>query len=246
MFDVEEFARIAPDWSRRLHYHKELGSTNDEALRLCSSNPAEPLAVLTDFQTSGRGRRGAAWMSEPGGGLLFSVVIKPRYEKKYWSRLALASGLAISSVLREQYGLLAEVKWPNDVLIEARKCCGILVETQGDYAVIGVGLNVTGSPQGDESVSLSELTPRLGSRETLLAELLTALTNEVNDCADQFEQQVGRLRELCFLEGKQITFKANGKIFTGLAEGISDEGELMVNIDGQSISFLQAEEVRAV
>ena len=143
MFDLQKFRQIAPDWGQRLHYHQELGSTNDEALRLAAAGVANFSVVLADHQLAGRGRRGAPWLSESGAGLLFSLIFKPDYEKELWSRLSLVSGLGIASVLQEQWNLPAEVKWPNDVLVEDRKCCGILVETRQDYVVIGIGINVT-------------------------------------------------------------------------------------------------------
>jgi len=245
MFDIEEFARIAPQWRQRLHYHAELGSTNDEALRLCDGEVENGTVVLADHQLSGRGRRGAAWMSQPGGGLLFSLILKPAYAKQFWPRLALASGLAIANVLREQWGLPAEVKWPNDVLISGQKCCGILVETQGDYAVVGIGINVTVSPEGDDSVALAELAHRAGSREELLMGLLDELSVTTTVCGQHFQQLIEQVREICCLTGKTISFSANGISYEGKARGISDHGELLVEINGNLESFMQAENVRA-
>ena len=244
MFDIEEFARIAPEWASRLHYHPELGSTNDEALRLCESGVGNLTVVLADHQSAGRGRRGSAWTSDPGGGLLFSLILKPEYEPKYWSRLALATGLGIATVLRDQWNLPAEVKWPNDVMIEGKKCCGILVETRGSRAVLGVGINVAASPQSDESVALAELVHRPGSREQLLAALLTELADQAAASGYQFHQQVEQLRKVCYLTGKEISFTAHGKDYGGSCEGIGDDGQLLVNIGGEPMSFLQAEQVR--
>lgn len=244
MFDIKEFARLAPEWSQRLHFHSELGSTNDEALRLCAGEVKNGTVVLADHQTSGRGRRGAAWMSQPGGGVLFSLILKPGFDKQFWPRFALASGLAIAKVLRDQWGLPAEVKWPNDVLVNGQKCCGILVETQGDYAVIGIGINVTASPEGNESVALAELVHRAGSREELLMCLLEVLTVTTADCSQNFQQLIDQLRGMCYLTGKTIRFTANGISYVGEARGISDDGALLVEINGGVESFMQAEQIR--
>jgi len=246
MFDLAKFAELAPEWAARFHYHAELDSTNEEALRLCESGITNPTVVLADHQLVGRGRRGAPWMSEVGSGLLFSLILKPDYEKNFWSRLALASGLAIANTLREQWNLPAEVKWPNDVFIEGKKCCGILVETKGDYAVVGVGINVTGSPLGDDSVALNELTPHVGSREELLAALLYELEKEMSHCEEQFDRQLIALSDLCYLSGKEVTFRAGGEICSGCVQGISEMGELTVKVAGEICHFSQADSIRLI
>lgn len=246
MFDLQKFSDIAPEWSARLRHHRELASTNDEALRLCAEGVANLTVLLADHQLAGRGRRGAAWLSESGAGLLFSLIVRSSYDKKFWGRLALVTGLSIATVLREQWQLEAEVKWPNDIIIEDKKCCGILVETQQDYAVIGVGINVTGAPAGDDSVALRNLTPYRGSREELLSALLDQLLIEVNACVYDFDSQLRRLHEICYLTGKEITFRSAEEEYSGTMQGISPEGELMVLINGETQSFLQADTIRAV
>ncbi len=246
MFDLQKFRQIAPDWGQRLHYHQELGSTNDEALRLTTAGVANFSVVLADHQLAGRGRRGAPWLSESGAGLLFSLIFKPDYGKEFWSRLSLVSGLGIASVLQEQWNLPAEVKWPNDVLVEDRKCCGILVETRQDYVVIGIGINVTGSPGGEESVAMNELTPHLGSREELLSELLDSLQREVSSCDDSFTEQLTRLREMCYLSGKTITLNSREEVFSGKMTGISDDGALTLLTESGLMNFTQADTIRVV
>lgn len=246
MFDFHKFSDIAPEWAQRLRHHQELPSTNDEALRLCVDGGEDLTVVLADHQLAGRGRRGAAWLSESGAGLLFSLIFKPDYDKAFWGRLALAAGLGVATALREQWQLSAEVKWPNDVLIEGKKCCGILVETQQDYAVIGIGVNVTGSPDGEDFVSIRELTPYGGSREEVLSELLDCVLRELRACAGDFSSQLSRIDEMCYLRGKGIRFRSSGRDYEGEMLGVSAQGELIVLVDGQSVSFSQADTIRVI
>ncbi len=249
MFDFKKFSDISPQWAPLLRYHRELISTSDEALRLCGESGkggADRTVVLADHQLAGRGRRGAAWLSESGAGLLFSLIVKPDFSKEHWGKLALTAGLAIATVLREQWHLDAEVKWPNDVMIEDKKCCGILVETQQDYVVIGIGINVTGAPAGDDTVALRDLTPHGSSREELLSDLLDQLLNEVSSCAGRFDTQRSRLQEICYLTGKEITFLAAGVEYSGTMEGISPAGEILVSINGETLPFLQADTIRTI
>ena len=245
MFDLQQFSNIAPEWAPRLHYHQELVSTNDEAQQLCEGGAKDLTVVLADHQLAGRGRRGAEWLSEAGAGLLFSLIFKPDYPKEFWGRLALATGLGIATALREQWQLPAEVKWPNDVMIEGKKCCGILVETQQNYAVIGIGINITGSPGGEDSVSLRELTPHGGSREEILADLLDFVVRELQDCVRGFDAQLRRIHEICYLRRQGISFHSAGKEYSGEMLGISPQGELSVLIDGENLTFSQADTIRA-
>lgn len=245
MFDVSEFARIAPEWSERLHYFGEIGSTNDEALRLAKGGAAHGTVVLAENQLSGRGRRGAEWLSKPGEGLLFSLIIRPEYARENWSRLALATGLAIASCLRDEWQLAAEVKWPNDILIRGKKSCGILVEAREGFAIVGVGLNVDYSPSGDDYTSVWEELGKPISREEIFVDVLNAIWEETAQCGGvEFSNQLKRLREVCILTGKSITFQSNGESHEGVFKGIGESGEMLVEQEGGISSFLQAEMVR--
>lgn len=246
MFDIGEFNRIAPRWTRLLYHHEELGSTNDEARRLAEAGAEHGTVVLADHQEAGRGRRGAVWASDPGDGLLFSLIVRPDYPRKFWSRLALASGLGMVHALRQQWQIPAEIKWPNDIYMAGRKCAGILVESQDGFAVVGVGLNVADSPGGDDSTSLSEQLGEELSREEVLVALLDGLIEEAKYCGCSFSHQVARMRSLCWLTGKEITFRSNQDQVEGRALGIGDEGDLIVEVGGQPRLFQQAELIRVL
>jgi BirA family biotin operon repressor/biotin-[acetyl-CoA-carboxylase] ligase len=246
MFDIAEFHRITPKWARLLQHHQQLSSTNDEARRLAECGAVHGTVVLADHQLTGRGRRGAVWASEPGDGLLFSLILRPDFPRKYWSRLALASGLGIVNALRDGWGLAAEIKWPNDVYIDGKKCAGILVESQDGFAVVGVGLNVASSPDGGDSTSLREQLGEAVSREQVLGAVLDGLLNESRFCADGFPGQLSRMRPLCWLSGKEVSFRSNQDQVSGRVLGIGDEGELVVQIDGEARSFQQAELIRVM
>ncbi|MEO1834031.1 MAG: biotin--[acetyl-CoA-carboxylase] ligase, partial [Akkermansiaceae bacterium] len=150
------------------------------------SNPKGTLAVEThpcpdgtlcgtivwasaDAQAAGRGREGAGWFGGPGQGLPFSVIVTPSWRREQWGWLSLAAGLAVCEWL-EGYELAPEIKWPNDVLLEGRKLCGILIETVGDRAVIGIGLNVNerSFPEELEAISLVQVLEKEIDRETVM------------------------------------------------------------------------------
>ncbi|MDC0088272.1 biotin--[acetyl-CoA-carboxylase] ligase [Akkermansiaceae bacterium] len=245
MFNLSDFSQISPELSENLHYHEEIGSTNDEAIRLAKDGAKHGTIVLAEHQLAGRGRRGSEWLSKPGDGLLFSMVVRPDYSREFWSRIALVTGLAITSCLRDEWQLAAEVKWPNDVFISGKKSCGILVEAHEGFAVIGVGLNVAYSPAGDDFTSVWEELGKPVDREEILADILNAIWKEVADCGSaEFSNQLSRLRRMCILNGKSITFNSNGKAYQGLFKGIGNSGEMLVEENGRILPFLQAEMVR--
>ncbi len=251
MFDIGEFHRIAPKWARQLHYHEELVSTNDEARRLAEQGAAHGTVVLADFQTAGRGRRGTVWSSDPGDGLLFSVVLRPDYPRRFWYRLALASGLGVVNALRDEWDIPAEIKWPNDIYIQGKKCAGILVESQDGFVIVGVGLNVFSAPEALESTSLNAhlgvgVTQVPLSREQVLAVLLDGILKESKHCGDGFEQQMERMRQRCWLTGKSVTFRSAKKQLSGRVVGLGDGGDLLVEIDGEVQPFQQAELIRVL
>lgn len=148
-----------------VHYYPCIGSTNDEAIRWCEVGAPDLALVVADEQTSGRGRLGRHWQTPPGTALAFSLVMHPPFgpgeetlPDQLLMRLNGLGGLAVSQALSRHYGLQAEIKWPNDVLLERRKAAGILAEArwQGDKlqtVILGIGVNVTpeaiyGLPEG--------------------------------------------------------------------------------------------------
>lgn len=170
-----------------IRWFDTVGSTNDVALDWLASGAAEGCLVAADTQTSGRGRLGRRWITEPGSALAFSVVLKPSPEEA--QRLALFSplgALAVCRALEAGWGLRPEIKWPNDVLLNGRKVCGILVEAawMGDAlqgVVIGIGVNVTpDSVPPEEAVMypagcVEEAAGCPVDRAVLLREVLAAL-----------------------------------------------------------------------
>jgi BirA family transcriptional regulator, biotin operon repressor / biotin---[acetyl-CoA-carboxylase] ligase len=123
---------------RPYRFVEECASTQ----RLLGVDEAEGTTVATDLQTEGRGRLGRKWETPPGQALLFSVLLQPRPPMALWPELSLVAGDAVAAALREQTGVAAELRQPNDVLIEGRKVAGILPEASVGRVVLGVGVNV--------------------------------------------------------------------------------------------------------
>lgn len=176
----------------RLLYMPEIESTNVLAMRLAHERPEEGLVVLTDSQTAGKGRQGRRWVDTPGCNVLSSTLLRPQFPPHL---LVMVASLAVVEAIASVCGIPATIKWPNDVLIEGRKVCGILIETCTDsnghlVAVLGIGINANGHLQGrvetkGTEVELATIATTLEticgqpvSREKLIAHLLVALEKE--------------------------------------------------------------------
>lgn len=185
------------------------------------------LVLVAEEQTAGRGRLDRSWVSPPRAGLTFSVLLRPDQPRQQWGWVPLLAGLAVARALREQAGVEAELKWPNDVLVGGKKVCGILAEVQGDAIVLGIGLNVL--TRADElphdqatSLLLEEATST--DRATLLKAVLRSLAAALGD------QPLSSYRQWCSTLGLQVRLDLpGGESITGTAESVDAEGRLVVD-----------------
>jgi BirA family biotin operon repressor/biotin-[acetyl-CoA-carboxylase] ligase len=148
-FNVEELRGyfLSRLIGRRIEYFEELESTNTEALRLALENAPEGTVVIADGQSEGRGRLDRIWESPPSKNLYLSVVLRPDIPAASASLIPLMVGVAVADVISKYCPGRVRLKWPNDVLIDGRKICGILTEmrTRADrvhFIIAGIGVNI--------------------------------------------------------------------------------------------------------
>jgi len=170
-----------PDLEQRIHYLPQIGSTMDTARDLAKKGAAEGTIVIAEAQTRGRGRLNREWLS-PVGGIYFTIILRPRISPAYAPRINLMAAIAVAGTIRKLFGLKAELKWPNDVLIAGKKVCGILAEMDAEMDVVnfvnvGIGINANSSIPHFEKTATS-LKDALG-REVSRKELLSALLVEM-------------------------------------------------------------------
>jgi BirA family biotin operon repressor/biotin-[acetyl-CoA-carboxylase] ligase len=221
----------------------QTGSTNaDLAARAADEDLGEGVVLSADHQIAGRGRLGRTWSAPPRSGLAVSVLLAPRaVDVGRWSWLPLLAGLAVRDVLQEIAGLPAQLKWPNDVLVEERKICGILAELiaqpSGPAVVIGAGLNV--SLTADELPVPSATSLRLAGaattdRHVLLRAYLRALEHRYDRWrtagGDPRRSGIGAAyREACITLGRDVRVELpTAEPVTGRADGVDDGGRLLV------------------
>ncbi len=223
---------------RSVDAHESLESTNSRALELaCIPQIEMPCLVLTDRQTNGRGRGANRWWSADGA-LTYSLIIDTDRFMERTSRLSLTFGVAVCEALRQltpQHDV--RLKWPNDVYLNGRKICGILVEIpqqSNGRAVVGVGLNVNNSlasAPADLQTAATSLIDATGSPFELsdvLILVLNFLDERLGWLASDNPILAPRWEELSLLKGKTVYVEAASEEFVGVCQGIDEEGGLLL------------------
>ena len=222
-----------------IHYFAELSSTMDTAKDLARKNCPGFTVVIAGRQMAGRGRLNRQWLSEEGG-LYFTLVLRPDIPLSASFRINFLASLTLAQMLRETYGVAADVKWPNDILVDDRKLSGMLSELEAEadrvfFINIGMGINVNNDPAGVEppAISLKKILGRELSRIELLSRFL-----------EEFEERLQNVElETVISEWKQytVTLQRPVRIVTrqeeteGLAIDVDDNGALVVELaDGST------------
>lgn len=234
-----------------LIYFPAIDSTNSHAAELARARAAEGALVTTDDQTAGRGRIGRVWKSLPGRQLALSLVLRPAFPPHF---LVMASALAVAAAIETVSGLTPAIKWPNDVLVDGRKVCGILIETSPGVAILGIGLNVNGSLMGDadlaaHATTLAEAAGRELSREDLAVALIRRLDTLYALLASggmAAREQVrtdwrGRLVTL----GRHVSIRQSGAEIAGTAEDVDADGALLLRRDDGTLQTITWGDVSA-
>lgn len=247
-------SRIHTKWiGRSLYYYDAIDSTNLQAKRLAEEGAPNGTVVVADQQSAGRGRRGRTWASPAGANLYFTVLLRPKIAPDKASMLTLVMALAVAEGIRSI--AIPGIKWPNDIVIDGRKVCGILTEMslsaeQGsiDHLVIGVGVNVAKQEFPKElqgyAVALEEFTCKVNR-----SELLNAILEQFEGYYEQFctQADLSSLKNsydaLLVNYGRQVRVLDPKGEYDGIARGIRPTGELIVELPDGEIRDVYAGEV---
>jgi BirA family biotin operon repressor/biotin-[acetyl-CoA-carboxylase] ligase len=220
---------LAPDgW--RVEVVPLAGSTN--ALVADRARAGEPagLVVVAEEQTAGRGRLDRSWVSPPRAGLTLSVLVRPELPPGQWPWLPLLTGLAVAQALRSQAGVEAVLKWPNDVLVDGRKVCGVLAEVPvPGAAVLGIGLNVSTREEElphPQATSLALAGAATTDRDTVLRAVLRSLRRVLDDPV----QARADYSSLCDTLGRPVRLELpDGSTREGRADRVDEGGRLVLD-----------------
>ena len=237
---------------KTVHFARETDSTNLWIKRLAKEGASEGTLALAEFQSAGRGRLGRSWEVPEGTSVMMSILLRPKFEPQYAPTLTLVMGMAVAKAVKN-LGFDVSIKWPNDVVVSHKKICGILTEMgvrdgKIDYAVIGVGINVNirefPEEMADKATSLY-----LESGKEFDRSQIPGLVMEA------FEEYYEKFAAACDLSGLKEEYESilanyNQPVrvlakepYEGVARGITDGGELLVEKTDGTIVAVSAGEV---
>ena len=233
---------------------EETGSTNVEAAKLAQQGMDHGTVVIADRQTCGKGRRGRSWHTPGNTSIAMSFLLKPQLEAEYASMLTLVQAMAVAEAVEEVTALKSQIKWPNDILINEKKVCGILTEmnlsgSEIASIIIGTGINVNQESFPEEireiATSLKNESGKAQCREKLIGVLCEKF--------EQYYEQFLTTKDLsCIMEeyntrlisaGRDVRVLDPKGEYTGEAIGINARGELQVRQDDGKIINVYAGEV---
>ena len=245
--------QIHTKWAgKTVHFARETDSTNLWIKRLAKEGAPEGTLALAEFQSAGRGRLGRSWEVPEGTSVMMSILLRPKFEPQYAPTLTLVMGMAVAKAVKK-LGFDVSIKWPNDVVVSHKKICGILTEMgvrdgKIDYAVIGVGINVNirefPEEMADKATSLYLESGREFDRSQIPGLVMEA-----------FEEYYEKFAATCDLSGLKEEYEGilanyNQPVrvlakepYEGVARGITDGGELLVEKTDGTIVAVSAGEV---
>ena len=245
--------QIHTKWAgKTVHFARKTDSTNLWIKRLAKEGAPEGTLALAEFQSAGRGRLGRSWEVPEGTSVMMSILLRPKFEPQYAPMLTLVMGMAVAKAVKK-FGFDVSIKWPNDVVVSHKKICGILTEMgvrdgKIDYAVIGVGINVNirefPEEMADKATSLYLERGREFDRSQIPGLVMEA-----------FEEYYEKFAATCDLSGLKEEYESilanyNQPVrvlakepYEGVARGITDGGELLVEKTDGTIVAVSAGEV---
>ncbi|HKP45341.1 MAG TPA: biotin--[acetyl-CoA-carboxylase] ligase [Pyrinomonadaceae bacterium] len=234
-----------------------LPSTNTEAVRQAIAGAREGLCVVAKEQTAGRGRFERSWVSPKDAGLYLSIVLRPALDQKHWPLISLATAVAVADALHDAGKIKTDIKWPNDVMHNDKKLCGILAETVdtelGRACIVGIGVNLTDAAfpvtLAATATSVADAAGRVTNSEQVLNAILKSfaeyyeILQSPNGSADIVTAWSNRSS---YALGKRVRVTESDRVFVGTTRGLESDGALRVETDSGEISVLYAGEVQSL
>lgn len=221
-----------------IFYYEEVGSTNEAAKDLARKGAEEGTIVIADKQVQGKGRLGKSWDSPSGTGIWMSIVLRPQILPGQASQLTLLAGLCMCEAIQRVTGLEAKIKWPNDVVVNGKKICGILTEMSAEmerinYIIVGIGVNVNTKTFPEELIHASSLYLEGGKeyiRRYIVKEFIQLFEKDYINYKDEKNISVflDRYKAQCVtLHSHVKIIGANGE-YTAYTKDIAEDGSLVI------------------
>lgn len=255
IMEAELRSRMETAWAgRKVKYLETVDSTNNYAKKLAEDGAVHGTLVVADYQAGGKGRRGRTWVTPHGSAVAMSIILRPVLPPSRASMLTLVAGMAVAAGIRQVTGLDAKIKWPNDIVVNGKKTTGILTELSAqmeaiNYVVIGIGINTNVEEFPEElretATSLHFETGHPVNRAQIICACMKAF--------EEFYEKFMESQNMSALKADYQSLLANmdtgvrvlepGNEYTGIARGIDDEGELLVEKEDGTVTRVYAGEV---
>lgn len=253
-FNLEDLLEENP-WIEKGLFLETVDSTNLEAKRILTSEVLKSALIVSREQTAGKGRMGRSWFSEYDKGLWFSLMTKPNIQPEMASKITLIAAAAIGKAIEDLLEVKIGIKWPNDILINGKKVCGILTEISAElnclhYLILGIGVNVNQSTF-DKSIEekATSLSNEISEDKIDRFKLLKLFVHHFKIYYNQFVEKQDLSEVIKFNREHSVTINKEVIIFDGYKEhrafamSINDEGYLMVKYEDEEVKALSSGEV---
>ena len=248
-------SRMNTRWAgREVYFYEEIDSTNTQAKRLAEEGAVSGTLVVSDCQTKGKGRRGRVWESPKGTALYMTLMIRPQIRPERASMLTLVIGLSVVQAIRNVLKVEVGIKWPNDVVLNKKKLVGILTEMNAqmdyiEYLVLGVGINANTKefpPEiQDKATSLQIELGYPVNRAELVAETMKCFENYyvIFEKTQDLSGLMEAYQEVLVNYNQPVRVLEPGNEYSGIARGINELGELLVERENGVVETVYAGEV---
>ncbi|MBU3175468.1 biotin--[acetyl-CoA-carboxylase] ligase [Clostridium estertheticum] len=240
---------------KNIIYCNSIGSTNTKAKELAEMGEGHGTVIISEEQTLGRGRLGRNFLSPKYKGIWMSIILRPNILTENISKITLLGAAAVQKAIMKM-GVKTSIKWPNDIILNSKKVCGILTEMSGEidhvnYLVMGIGINVNLEKEDittdlkDVATSIKIESGNLMDRKLLLASILNIFEELYSDFVenDSIKETLEICRKNSVLIGKEIQLINRGKVTIAKAIDISDKGELVVENSSGNVEHIVSGEV---
>lgn len=244
-------------FGKRVFHFFKTDSTNRVAMELGFAGESEGTVVLAEEQTAGRGRAGRTWHSERGTGLYVTLLLRPKLAPAQAPLLTMLAGHSAYAAIEKQTGLMPQLKWPNDLLLNGKKVGGILTEMHAEpsavrFVIVGIGINVNQEKFPTELASIATSLRRESGKLNYRLELLVRLLTQFESDYNRFLREgagfvVERFQSVSnFAKGRRVRVDTGTESYVGITAGLSADGLLLVERDTGAVTTVIAGDVSEV
>lgn len=255
----EVLSHISTSWLGRVYHHfHEIGSTNDQALRIALNGTPNGTVVVSESQTQGRGRLRREWLSPPGSGIYMSIILTTPLPIREAPQVTQVAALSLVASIRDLYGLATTIKWPNDILLRHKKVAGILTEMQSDqdhvkFLIVGIGINVNhtardlSGPFRYPATSIAIELDRTAKRQDLFLSFLYQFEKRYDIFLNEgFSAILSEIEAASAILGKTVTIHSGKEEISGKALGFTPEGALRLSTQDKKETVIWVGDVTRV